>query len=69
MPEKTIKRRLQDTRDAALASDDGPSSRPLPSWSTHSRAPFPRGRKTRSEKKKPCVSGANCPSGPSTRSY
>jgi hypothetical protein len=24
MPEKTIKRRLEDTRDAALASDDGP---------------------------------------------
>jgi hypothetical protein len=24
MPENTIKRRLQDTRDAALASDDGP---------------------------------------------
>ena len=24
MPEKTIKRRLEDTRDSALASDDGP---------------------------------------------
>jgi hypothetical protein len=24
MPEKTVKRRLEDTRDAALASDDGP---------------------------------------------
>jgi len=24
MPEKTIKRRLEDTRDTALASDDGP---------------------------------------------
>ena len=24
MSEKTIKRRLEDTRDAALASDDGP---------------------------------------------
>ena len=24
MPEKTIKRRLEDTRDAALVSDDGP---------------------------------------------
>jgi hypothetical protein len=24
MPEKTIKRRLEETRDAALASDDGP---------------------------------------------
>jgi hypothetical protein len=24
MPEKTVKRRLQDAGDAALASDDGP---------------------------------------------
>ena len=24
MPDRTVKRRLEDTRDAALASDDGP---------------------------------------------
>jgi hypothetical protein len=33
MPEKTVKRRLQDC-DAPLASDDGPIfSKPSPSWS------------------------------------
>jgi hypothetical protein len=41
MLERTVKRQLQDAGDAALASDDGPSSRPSPSWSTCSSAPVP----------------------------
>jgi len=36
MPEKTVKRRPQDC-DAALAFDDGLSSRPWPRWSTQSK--------------------------------
>ena len=42
MPERTVKRRLQDC-DAALASDDGPLR-----WSKRSSAPFPREPKPQS---------------------
>jgi hypothetical protein len=42
MPERTVKRRLQDC-NAALASDDGPLR-----WSKRSSAPFPREPKTQS---------------------
>ena len=37
------------------------------SWSRRSSAPFPKERKTRSEKRKPCGSQVNCFAGPSTR--
>jgi len=40
----------------------------LPSWSTPSRAPFPKERKTRSEKSKPWFLRVNCYAEQSTKS-
>ena len=51
MLEKTIKRRLEDTRNAAPASDDGPIFSTVASWSSRSSAPFRREREARSERK------------------
>jgi hypothetical protein len=51
MPERTIKRRLQDTVTPRSLPTMVRSSRPLPSWSRHSSAPFPRGRKARSRRR------------------
>ena len=47
MPEKTVKRRLQDC-EAALASDDGPIFSTVAKLATPSNAPFPKERKTQS---------------------
>jgi hypothetical protein len=44
------------------------SSRLLPSWSTPSSAPFPKKRKTRSEKSKPWFLRVNCYAEQSTKS-
>jgi hypothetical protein len=56
MADKTIKRRLQDARDAALASDEGRFSRPSPSWSKLLKVPLPRDHKTPSARKNLCDS-------------
>jgi hypothetical protein len=45
MPEKTVKRRLQDC-DAALASDDGPIFSTVAKLVEASSARFPKGRGT-----------------------
>ncbi len=68
MPEKTIKRRLQDC-DAALASDDGPVFSTVAKLvdADALKRSIPRGRKMRSERRKPCALGVNCSAGRSTR--
>jgi hypothetical protein len=66
MPEKTIKRRLQDC-DAGLPQMTVRSRQPSPSCSARSSAPFPKERKTWSEKRKPWASPLNSFAGPSTR--
>ena len=53
MPEKTIKRRLEDTRDSALASDDGPIFSTVAKLVEALKRSFPEGRETQSEKTKP----------------
>ena len=47
MPDRTVKRRLQDC-DAALASDDGPIFSTVAKLVEALSAPFPKERKTRS---------------------
>jgi hypothetical protein len=53
MAEKTIKRRLQDAGDAALASDDGPIFLTVAKLVEALTRSIPEGRKTRSEKRSP----------------
>ena len=50
MPDRTIKRRLQDC-DAGLASDDGPIFSTVAGLVKRSSAPFHKERKTQSERK------------------
>jgi hypothetical protein len=64
MPEKTVKRRLQDC-DAALASDDGPIFCTVGELVEALKRSIPAERRTRSKKKKPSASGANCSAVPS----
>jgi hypothetical protein len=67
MPEKTIKRRLQDAGDAALASDDGPIFSAVAKLVEALKRSIPEGTETGSEKKKPCASDVNCFAGPSAK--
>jgi hypothetical protein len=57
MPERTVKRRLQDAGDAALASDDGPIFSTVAKLIEALKRSIPEGTEKQSEKKKPCVSG------------
>jgi hypothetical protein len=49
MADKTVKRRLQDASDAALASDDARSSQPWPSWLKRSNVAFPKRKRRKAE--------------------
>jgi hypothetical protein len=67
MPEKTVKRRLQDC-DSALASDDGPIFSTVAKPVDALKRSIPEGTgKTRSKKRKPCALGVNYSGERSTR--
>jgi hypothetical protein len=66
MPEITIKRRLEDTRNAAPASDDGPIVSTVVKLVEALKPPFLKERKTRSLRMTPYVSRVNCSAEPST---
>ena len=66
MPERTVKRRLQDAGDAALASDDGPIFSTVAKLIEALKRSIPEGTEKQSEKKKPCVSGVTYSAEPST---
>jgi len=59
MPEKTIKRRLEDTRDSALASDDGPIFSTVAKLVEALKRSIPEGTQNAERKKKPCASRVN----------
>jgi hypothetical protein len=65
MPEKTVKRRLQD-RDAALASDDGPIFATVAKLVDALKRSIPEGTRNAELKNEPCTSRLNCYAGPST---
>jgi hypothetical protein len=66
MPERTIKRRLQDC-EAALASDDGPIFSTVAKLVEVLKHSIPEGTQNAEAKKaKPCASGVNCSAGRST---
>jgi hypothetical protein len=65
MPEKTVKRRLQDCD--ASPQRRGRSFRLSAGWSRPSSAPSRREQKTQSEKKKPGAWGVNYSAGPNAR--
>jgi hypothetical protein len=64
MPEKTVRRRLQDC-DATLASDHGPIFSTVAKLVEALKRSFPRERKTRSAKKEALRYSAR----PSTKGY
>ena len=55
MPDRTVKRRRKMPATPRSPQMTARFSRPLPSWSRRSSAPFPRERKTQSERKKTCA--------------
>lgn len=60
MPEKPVKRRLQDAGDAALAFDDGPIFSTVAKLVEALKRSIPEGTENAERKKKPYGSGVNC---------
>ena len=68
MPDRTVKRRLQDTRDIALASDDGPIFSTVAKLVEALKRSIPEGTQNAEQKKKLWASRVNYCAEPSTRS-
>ena len=66
MPEKTVKRRLQDC-DAAFASDDGLVLSTVAKLVEALKRSIPEGTRNAELKNEPCTSPVNCYAGRSTR--
>jgi hypothetical protein len=65
MPEKTVKRRLQDC-DAALASDDGPIFSTVAKLVDAPKRSIPEGTQNAELKPKLCALGVRCCAGRNT---
>ncbi len=66
MPDRIIKRRLQDC-DTALASDDGPIFSTVAKLVEALKRSIPKEHKTRSENGMPCATRVNCSAERSTK--
>jgi hypothetical protein len=53
MPDRTVKRRPQDTRDAALASDDGPIFSTVAKLVEALKGSIPEGTESAAKKRSP----------------
>jgi hypothetical protein len=62
MPDRTVKRRLQDC-EAALASDDGPILSTVAKQVDALKQPIPQGSENVERQKKPCALAVNCSAG------